>query len=254
MSDHPSIVLVTGGSSGIGRAAALAFAARGDHVIIAADERNEGLAAVAAAAEAAGYPGTVVGHQIDVTVPAQVEQLLAGIAAEHGRLDVAVNSAGIEGDLSPTHECPQANWDRVIAVNLTGVMTCMQHELRLMLGSGGGAIVNVSSAAGLGGLPGFPAYTAAKHGVVGLTRCAALEYAKAGVRVNCICPGPVQTPLLERIVASNPEMQQLYETLVPMGRIGTTDEIVGAITMLCSPGSSYLSGHALSIDGGYGAL
>ena len=254
MADTPAITLVTGGSSGIGREAALAFAARGDHVIIAADEANEGLEAVVEAGRAAAHPGTIVGHRVDVTDEDQMAALLADIGEKHQRLDYAVNSAGIEGDLSPTHECPRANWDRVLRVNLTGVMISMQHELRLMLGAGGGTILNISSAAGLGGLPGYPAYTAAKHGVVGLTRCAALEYAKAGVRVNCICPGPVQTPLLDRIVESNPEMKQLYETLVPMGRIGTTDEIVGAITMLCSPQSTYLTGHALSIDGGYSAL
>ena len=209
-----SVALVTGAGSGIGRATALALAREGYSVVVAdvSDEGGETLAA-----ECKRDAGECLFVRCDVAEENSVSDLFAEIRGRFGRLDAAFNNAGIEGLQAPTHECTATNFDQVIAVNLRGVWLCMRDEARLMLGHGGGAIVNCSSVAGLIGLPDIPAYVASKHGVIGLTRAAALEYAKANIRVNAICPGAIQTPMLDRYMADTPDGREAMESVEPMG-------------------------------------
>ena len=214
------VALVTGGSSGIGRATARAFAGAGYTTIIADVHEEEGRKA---ASELERDGATIRFIPCDVSDEPSVQQLIAGIVASYGRLDAAFNNAGIEGEQAITGESTTENFDRVIAVNLRGVFLCLREELKQMAKQeAGGAIVNCSSVAGLVGFAGIPAYVASKHGVIGLTRNAALEYAGSKIRVNAVCPGAIETPMLDRLMASGVDRQSIVET-EPFGRIGEPD-------------------------------
>ena len=242
------IALITGAGSGIGRATALIFAREGATIAlsdIAAEGGQETLRMVKQAGAEAIFVRT------DVSKLAEVEALIAKVISNWGRLDCAFNNAGIDGKMAKTAECTEETWNRTIAVNLTGVFFCMKAEIPHMLRQGGGAIVNTASAAGLTGSPGLPAYVASKHGVVGLTRAAAIEYGREKVRVNCVCPGPIRTPMLGRLLSTRPEMEQRFASAEPLKRLGEPAEIGEAVAWLCSDAASYVTGHAMSVDGGY---
>jgi len=242
------VALVTGGGSGIGQATALAFARAGAKMVIADVDRKGG-AETLAAIVAAGGSGVFI--EADVSRAEQVRQLIDETVTRYGRLDCAFNNAGIQGELCPTVDCSEENWDRITGINLKGVWLCMKYELAHMLPRGSGVIVNCASNFGLVGSVGMPAYSAAKHGVVGLTKTAALENARAGVRVNAVCPGPVHTPLVDRIVATQPEVLQAIEAREPIGRMGRPTEIASSVLWLCSDDASFVTGAILSVDGGY---
>jgi NAD(P)-dependent dehydrogenase (short-subunit alcohol dehydrogenase family) len=241
------VALVTGGSSGIGRATALAFAREGAKVVIA-DVAIEGCHDTATQIREAG--GDALCVETDVSKADQVKALIDEIVETYGRLDYAFNNAGIEGEQAPTADCAEENWDRVIGINLRGVWLCMKHEIPQMLKQGGGAIVNMSSVAGLVGFPNIPAYTASKHGVLGLTKTAALEYAKQGIRVNAVCPGVIRTAMVERFVGGDPEAEAQLTASEPIGRMGTPEEVAEAVVWLCSDAASFVTGHPMVVDGG----
>ena len=188
----------------------------------------------------------------DVSKTEDVEAAIAKAVATYGRIDCAFNNAGIEGKNGLTHECERDNWDRVIAINLTGVWLCMKAELAQMLKQGkGGAIVNTSSGAGLAGVRGMPAYVAAKHGVAGLTRAAAIEYGKHGIRVNAVCPGPIRTPMMDRLLGKRPEAEERFARGGPLRRLGEPSEIGETVAWLCSDHASYVTGLPMPVDGGF---
>ncbi len=239
--------IVTGAGSGLGRATALTFAAAGARVVVAdiAVARGE---SVVAEVQAAG--GAAIFLATDVTDPAASERLVARCRDEFGALDFAVNNAGTTGTPGSVADYPLDAWRATMAVNLDGVFFAMRAELPAMLEAGRGAIVNVASGAGLVGFAGLPAYVASKHGVVGLTKSAALEVASRGVRINCVCPGSVRTPMLEGFMGGDERVERAMTAGVPMGRLGTPEEIADSIAWLCSDAASYLVGHALVVDGG----
>jgi NAD(P)-dependent dehydrogenase (short-subunit alcohol dehydrogenase family) len=248
MSGHTGrVAIVTGGGSGIGRATALRFAAGGAAVVVA-DVNGQGAEETVARIIAAGGQAKAV--TADVTDPAQVEAMVGVAAQGLGRLDIAFNNAGTSGVFGPTADADVDEWRRVIEVNLTSVFLCLRAEIPVMLRGGGGAIVNTSSGAGLMGFAGLPAYVASKHGVIGLTRSAALEYAKEGIRVNAVCPGTVRTPMLEGFTGGDEDALQAMGQMMPIGRLATPDEIAGAVVWLCSDEASYVTGHAMAVDGG----
>jgi len=239
--------LVTGGGSGIGRAAARAFAREGARVAVADVDENGGLQTARLIQEAGGQALFI---RTDVSQAAQVEVLVRQTVDACGRLDWAFNNAGISGTGASTAECAEEDWDRLMAVNLKGVWLCMKYELRQMLKQGSGAIVNNASVWGLAGLENAIAYAASKHGVVGLTRVAALECARSGIRVNAVCPGFTHTPLIDRVMADRPRFHEKVAALQPMGRLATPEEVAEAVVWLCSDAASFVTGHALSADGG----
>jgi NAD(P)-dependent dehydrogenase (short-subunit alcohol dehydrogenase family) len=243
------VALVTGGGSGIGRASALAFAREGARVVVAdadADGGEETLTQV----RRAGGDGLFV--SADVSDAAAVAALVGRTVETYGRLDCAHNNAGIEGARAALHEYPVEAWDRVLAVNLTGLWQCMQHEIRQMLRQGRGAIVNTASVAGLiGSVSGICAYNASKHGVVGLTKTAALEYARRGIRVNAVCPGFVTTPMLDRLLGGDAVLAERFAAAQPIGRYAAPEEIAEAVVWLCSDAASYVTGLIMPVDGGY---
>jgi len=241
------VALVTGASSGIGRATALAFAREGAYVVVG-DVLTEGGAETVRMIEN-GRRGLFV--RCDVSNEADVKNLLSKTIETFGRLDFAFNNAGIEGKQASTADCSVENWDRVIAINLKGVWLCMRNEIPQMVKQGSGAIVNCSSIAGLVGFQGIPAYVASKHGVVGLTQTAALEYAKTGVRVNAVCPGVIQTPMINRFVHGEAQIRRQLVEGEPVGRVGKPEEVSEAVLWLCSSSASFVTGQAVAIDGGW---
>ena len=200
--------------------------------------------------EAAG--GTANFIEVDVSDAASVEAMVNATVETYGRIDCAYNNAGIEGQVAPTDSYADDMFDKVIAVNLTGVWLCMKYEIpRLLEHGGGGAIVNTASGAGLIGVAGLSAYVASKHGVIGLTKTAALEYAKSGIRVNAVCPGLIQTPMVERLTADQPQLGEALVAMEPVGRTGRPEEIAESVVWLCSDAASFVTGHAMSVDGGF---
>lgn len=242
---------VTGAGSGIGRASAFALARRGFAIVVADTDET---AALATAVKIRQQGGQARGVKADVTDQEQLHEAVA-LTGDFGPLAAAVNSAGIQGALAPIHQCTTNNWHETIAVNLTGVFLSMKEELALMLPQGSGAIVNLSSNFGLVGKTRVPAYNASKHGVIGLTKNAALDYAPSGIRVNAVCPGPTSTPMLDTIAlqpgSGGEAMLKEVEQRVPMGRLGTADEVAAAIAWLCSSEASWVTGTAMSVDGGF---
>ena len=242
------VALVTGGSSGIGRATSLAFARQGARVAIA-DREPTGAAETARMIEEIG--GTATVFEIDVTKAEDVASLIDRIVQSYGRLDCAFNNAGIGGEVAKTADYPEEEWDRIIDVNLKGVWLCMKYEIPVMEKQGSGAIVNTASIYGLAGAAGYIAYNAAKHGVVGITRTAALEYATAGIRINAVCPGYIRTPMTQPGIDANPDLERKMVSQTPMARLGKPEEIAGAVVWLCSDAASFVTGHTMTPDGGY---
>ena len=238
------VALVTGGAMGIGRTTALVFAREGARVVVVDIVTEGGEETVQLIKEAGGDALFV---KCDVTNAKDVEAMVIKAVDTYGRLDCAFNNAGIAIP-GTTVECSEEDWDRVLSVNLKGVWLCMKYEISQMLTQGGGVIVNTSSVGGLVGTPGIAAYTASKHGVVGLTRTAALEHVTAGIRVNAVCPGSVPTPMLDPVV-NHPELKAMLESKHPMGRFATTEEIAEAVIWLCSDRASYVTGVAFPVDG-----
>jgi NAD(P)-dependent dehydrogenase (short-subunit alcohol dehydrogenase family) len=242
------VVLVTGGGSGIGRATALKLAQEGATVMIADYVQEGGERTVKMIKDAGGTASFILA---DVSIARQVEAMVAKTVETYGRLDRAFNNAGIEGRFATTADTSEEDFDRTIAINLKGVWLCMKHEIPQMLKQGGGSIVNTASICGLVGLERLPAYNASKHGVVGLTRTAALEYAAKNIRVNCVCPGGVRTPMLERIIDSGGMSEQEAIACEPIGRMGKPEEIAQGVVWLLSDAASFVTGHPMAIDGGW---
>ena len=240
--------LVTGGGSGIGRAAALAYARAGAKVLVA-DVDLVGADETVALME--GSSGTGMSISSDVSRAGEVERMVNTVVDAWGRLDCAFNNAGIQGELAQTAACTEENWDQITGINLKGVWLCMKYEIAQMLKQGSGAIVNNASNFGVVGSNGMPAYSASKHGVLGLTKTAAIEYAERGVRINAVCPGPVQTPLVDKIIAKQPEIVDAIVEREPIGRMGQPEEIAGAVVWLCSTEASFVIGAVLAVDGGF---
>lgn len=242
------VALVTGGGSGIGRATAATFAQRGVIVVIA-DTDEEAACQSAKDIESRGGTARVV--IADVAAPSDVERVMREAVSITGVIDYAVNCAGVEAPEARLADCTFDDWSRVIGTNLTGTFLCLKAELRHMAAIGRGSIVNVASVAALVGLRGQGAYAASKHGILGLTRTAALEYARDGVRVNAVCPGPVDTPMLERAAARGAMSPEQLGQCTPLMRLASTDEIAGVIVWLAGDDASYLTGSAIACDGGY---
>ncbi len=246
------VILITGGSTGIGRATALRCAREGARVVIA--DINAGAAAkTVAEIEKLGARARYAG--CDVSQAAEVESLVSDVVAREGRLDGAFNNAGIESDWAATIKCSEENFDRTIAINLKGVWLCLKYQIAAMLGQGTrGSIVSTASVAGLVGSRGGCAYVASKHGVVGLTKTAALEYASKGIRVNAVCPGVIDTPMVDRMIEATGLKREAFLRQEPIGRLGEPREIGDAVAWLLSDQASFVTGVALPVDGGFVAV
>jgi NAD(P)-dependent dehydrogenase (short-subunit alcohol dehydrogenase family) len=242
------VAVVTGGTSGIGKAAAIALAQAGANVVVAGRRQAEGEETIRQI-QASGGDGFFV--VTDVSKEADVQALIEKTMARCGRLDIAFNNAGVDQETTPLPEQTEATYDRIMDINVKGVWLSLKHEIPAMLKNGGGAIVNTTSGLGLVGAVGVPIYVASKHAVEGLTKSVALEYAKQGIRVNAVSPGLIQTEMLDRTVQTNTELMEYFKTTLPMGRIGTPQEVVNAVLWLCSDASSFVTGHSLTVDGGY---
>lgn len=241
-------VLITGAGSGIGRAAAIMFAEHGAAIMVS-DINEKGGQETVTMVEAKGQKAAFC--KADVSNLDQVKNLVQQTVDVFGKLDIAVNNAGILGDINITHAYPADKWDQIIAINQTGVFYCMQAELAQMIKQGnGGAIVNISSLAALKTRPFTIAYTAAKHAVVGMTKIAALEYAAQKIRVNAVCPVFTKTPMVDAMLKVNPGIEQMAVQNIPLGRAGETEDIANAITWLCDERSNFITGHIMPVDGG----
>ena len=241
------VALVTGGASGIGAATAALLASNGASVVVA-DRNGDG-----AVRWATTLPGGATGVECDVSDEAQVDALIAAALARHGRIDVLVNAAGVSGTFSPLADLTTAAFDTTMAINLRGTFLCLRGALPHLVAAGGhGAVVNVSSGAGVRGFAMLTDYVTSKHAVIGLTRSAALEYARQGVRINAVCPGSVRTPMLAAFAGSDEALDKMGR-MAPMGRLGTPDEIAAAIAWLCSDAAAFVTGAVLEVDGGVAA-
>ena len=243
------VALVTGGSSGIGRATCVRFAQEGAAVVLAARRVAEGEQTAQLVREAGGEALFV---RTDVARPADVQALVTACLARYGRLDYACNNAGTEGAILPLVECSEAQWDTIIGTNLKGTWLCMKAEVPPMRAQGGGAIVNVASVAGLIGFPGLGPYVATKHGIIGLTKTAAMEHAQDHIRVNVVCPGLIDTAMADRFTGGpQTDVERFLISLKPMRRRGASAEVAEAIVWLCSDAASYVTGHSMVVDGGF---
>jgi NAD(P)-dependent dehydrogenase (short-subunit alcohol dehydrogenase family) len=242
------VALVTGGSFGIGQATAIAFAKRGARVIIADSVEDKEQGTLKQIKEAGGEALFV---KCDVSKPGDITAMIDKAFTAYNRLDYAFNNAGIEGVSALTQECTQENWEKTLAINLTGIWLCMKHELPHMLRQGKGVIVNCASVAGLIGFPGLPAYVASKHAVIGLTKTAALENAKLGIRINAVCPGVIRTAMIDRITGKDKVAEKQFIDMEPMGRMGEPAEVAEAVVWLCSDAASFVTGQAIPVDGGW---
>ncbi len=240
------VALVTGGGSGIGEATALLFAREGAAVAVL---DRDGAAATRVAGAIATAGGTATAHEVDVTIEDEVAQAIAEVVAAHGRIDIAHNNAGMAGMPSSFTDLALDDWQRMIATNLTSVFLCMQHELRQMMAQGSGSIINTSSGAGVVAAPGLPHYTAAKHGVLGLTKCAAQEYAPHGIRVNAVLPGTTRTPMIEGFIAGNADIEKMVTRGIGRRTMGSPDEIAQAVVWLGSDRASFVNGESMLVDG-----
>ena len=245
---HGKVALITGGGSGIGRASSLRLAQEGAKVMIA-DYAPEGAERTARLIKEASGEATCVAA--DVSVTTQVQEVISKTIETYGRLDYAFNNAGIEGTIGDTASYPEDVFDRTIAINLKAVWLCMKYEIPEMLKVGGGAIVNTASTLGLVAIEGASAYTASKHGVVGLTRTAALEFAQKNIRINCVCPGFIRTAMIERALDKGLIGEQQMIAIEPVGRLGKPEEIAEAVLWLLSDAASFVTGHTLTVDGGW---
>ncbi len=241
------VAFVTGAANGIGRAAALAFAREGASVVVA-DISEQGNQETARMIEQAG--GRALAVKCDVSRGHDVKAALEKTVETFGRLDFAFNNAGVEQPITPAADLTEEEWDRIVNINLRGVFLCLKYEIPLMLRQGGGAIVNTSSGAGVKGIAGQTAYCAAKFGIVGLTKAAALDYAKSNIRVNAVCPGIIETPMMDRFSGGTPEGRERVIAQEPVGRMGKPEEIAAAVVWLCSDAAAFVVGHAMIIDGG----
>jgi NAD(P)-dependent dehydrogenase (short-subunit alcohol dehydrogenase family) len=239
------VVLITGAASGIGRAAALAFAAEGAHIAIL-DRSADALGAVQASLKNEGSEALTMA--CDVSSPDQVDGAIKQVVDSFGRLDIAFNNAGVENKAAPVHEIDLAEWDRILGINLRGTFLCMKHELAQMVKQGGGVVVNTSSGAGIRGVAGGAAYAASKHAIIGLTRSAALDYAKHNIRVNAVLPGNIETPMMDRFTGG--DIQKAID-LEPVGRLGKPAEIAEAVLWMASDLGGFVTGAATVIDGGW---
>ena len=242
------VAFVTGGASGIGRATALAFAQNGAWVAVADVNVDGGLNTIRMIEEAGGE---AIFFKCDVADPTSIEKTFESIVKNMGKVDCAFNNAGTEGQSQSTTECTLENWQKTMDINLRGVWLCIKQEIPLMISHGGGSIVNCSSVAGLVGFQNSPAYTASKHGVIGLTKSAALEFAQKNVRVNAVCPGVIETPMIERFAHGDPQAYSQLKQGEPVGRLGKPEEIASSVLWLCSDQASFVTGHSLAVDGGW---
>lgn len=239
--------LITGSNSGIGKATALLMASHGIRLMLA-DYIDNG----DTVSQIRAMGGDVAFVKCDVSEESEVTLLMDACKRQFGKLDYAFNNAGIPGLSEPVGDCSLTNWKHTLNVNLDGVWRCMKHEINMMQAAGNGSIVNNASVAGLVGFSsGNPAYMASKHGVIGLTKSAALDYAAKGIRVNAVCPGIIRTPIIENLIEQHPEVEQQLTYATPMGRLGTAEEVAQVVLFLCSQAASFVTGQAIAVDGGW---